>query len=178
MKYISSLKLQDNTIAPESSDDSVFDDYAEGASRLFDLLCEVDDNFFAPAGSSATEETLFGSGVDMMRLPPFVAGSIESVTIDGDALDAADYRVKDEFLIYKDGTEFDVDSDIVVTAKWGFASVPAAVQTVVQELANYLWRNKDPMFAKISDVEIETALSPTTNAIIKKFRDKYSRSAF
>jgi len=170
--YIESLNIE----APEAANEDAQSFYCEGASRLFDLLCDVEENFFASANADPSDLTFDGNDIDMLRLPPFVANSITQVLIDDEVFDADDYKLRKEFLIYKDGT-FDRDSEIVVTARWGFIAIPPEVKLVVQELANYLFRNKDPMFAKISDVEIETELSPTTNAIIKKFRDKYGRSA-
>lgn len=164
----------DNTVAPESSDESTFADYAEGASRLFDMLCDVEAEFFNKAGNSASSKTFFGNGIDMLALPPFV-GNISAVTIDDEAFDADDWRYKNGYLINKSGN-FETDAEIVVTARWGFSEILAEVKLVVNELGVYLWRNRDPLFAKLSDVEIETELSPTTNAIIKKFREKYSQS--
>lgn len=174
--YISTLDLMDNTIAAESSEAGTFDDYCAGASRLFDLLCEVEDDFFAKTSNAVSEKTFYGDGIDMLRLPPFVAGSITEILID-DVLIADSYRLSNDYLINLDN-DFTYDAEIKITAKWGFAEINAAVKVATQELANYLYRNRDPMFAKISDVEIEKTLSPTVNATIKKFRDKYGQGAF
>lgn len=172
--YISAITLQDNTVAPESSEESAFNDYAEGASRLFDMLCEVEEGFFDKAPAEASARTFYGSGIDMMRLPPYV-GSI-AVEIDGEEF--TDWRVANDYLYRIDDDIFDRVEEIVVTARWGFVDVPKDVQTIVNELAAHLWRNKDPMFTKISNVETERELSPTINAAIKKYRDKYSQSAY
>jgi hypothetical protein len=177
--YITTLKLMDNAVAHEASEEAVWQEYAEGASRLFDKLCDVEDNFFAKTTDTQSAKTFYGNGVDMMQLPPFVVGTVTSITIDGTAFAVTDWRVSPNgFLIRLDDGEFDETEAIVVTAKWGFAEIPADVRLVVQELANYLWRVKDPLFTKMSGVEIPEELSPTVKAAIKKYRDKFSTSAY
>lgn len=176
--YISTLKLMQNAVASEASEESDWQDYAEGASRLFDKLCDVEDDFFAKAGTTATPKTFYGNGIDMMQLAPFV-GTISSIAINDTAFAATDWRAtQNGFLIRLDDHCFEDEAVIVVTAKWGFAEIPADVKMIVQELGNFLWRVRDPMFAKISDVEIPEELSPTVKAAIKKYRDRYSQSAF
>lgn len=175
--YIKTLELIQNTVvAPEASEEGVWQAYAEGASRLFDKLCEVEDGFFNKAAATASAKTFYGNGIDQIALPPF-AGAIATVMIDGTAPRAEDWRVVNSHL-YNLAGDFDTDSVIVVTARWGFAEIPADVKMIVNELAVYAWRNRDPMFAQISNVEIERELSPTVTAVIKKYRDKYSQSAY
>lgn len=175
MNYVTAVKLMSSAVAPEASEEGVWDEYAEGASRLFDKLCDVEDDFFAKAGQTATAKTFYGNGIDMLQLPPFV-GSVTGITIDDEAFDTGDWYVRNGYVVRLDDDEFDEDAVIVVTARWGFAEVPKDVQIVVLELANYLWRMKDSMFAQISGVETPDDLSPTVKATIKKFRDKYSQS--
>jgi hypothetical protein len=176
--YIKTLQLMDNTVAHEASEEATFAEYAEGASRVFDRLCDVDDDFFAKAGADPSTKTFYGNGIDMMQLPPFVSGTVSAITIDDEAFDSEDYRVSNSgFLIRVDDNDFDEDNVIVITARWGFVDVPRDVQLVVQKIANLMWRTKDPMFAQMSNVEMEQALSPLENDTIKKYRDKYGNSA-
>lgn len=175
--YINKLELIKKAVASEASDDVDWETYAEGASRLFDKLCEVEDGFFAKAASNPSERSFYGNGVDMMRLPPFV-GTITTVSIDGEEMDADDWRITNGYLYHLGDGEFDTDEEITISARWGFADVPKDVEIIVAELAIYLWRARDPMFNQMSETELQENLSPTINAAIKKYRDLYSRSAY
>lgn len=181
--YISGANLMSVASAPEASVEAVWDTYALGASRLFDLLCEVEADFFAAiaSGATATERTFYPENIDMFRLPPFVVNSIAEVLIDDEEIDDDAWRVKGapgaQYLINLDG-DFDEDKAITVTAIWGFAAVLPEIKTVCTELGIWLWRLKDPLFSQNSQTEIYEKLSPTTNAVIKKFRDKYNQSAY
>ena len=180
--YIETLNLMDNAVASEASDEAVWAEYALGASRLFDLLCDVEDNFFAKAETGTSEKIFFGNGIDMFRLPPFAAGSVTQVKIDNEIIQASNYRITGivgaQFLFdrrYFQST-FDTDEAIKITARFGFPEIPQSVKIVVTELANTLWRFRDPLFAKISDVEITKEVSPTTALLIKKFRDRFHQT--
>lgn len=158
--------------APEASDTATWDLYAEGASRLFDKLTEVPDNFYDAADADPSEKNFYGNGIDMLALPPFV-GTISQILIDDEAIED-DYRLLDNYYLINLDDRFHADQTIKITARWGFASVPADVKLVVTELAIFLWRNRDPHFARLSETGLYPDLSPTVKQIIKKFRDRYS----
>jgi hypothetical protein len=179
--YISTLQLMSGASAPEASDEQIWTDYAVGASRLFDRLCEVEAGFFNQAqpyvdenNDGTSEKIFYGNDIDMLQLPPYVGAiEAENILIDDEEIED-DFRLVNGFLINREN-DFDVDSVIKITARWGFASVPADVQMIVRELAVYCWRAKDPHFSRISDTGIYEDLSPLVKNTIKKFREKYSQ---
>lgn len=185
--YISTLQLMSGASAPEASGEDIWADYAVGASRLFDRLCEVEAGFFNQAlpyvdedNDGTTEKIFYGNDIDMLQLPPYVGEIVAANILIDDAQIEDEFRISNGFLYnrekqYEKYKVFSSDNEIKITARWGFAAVPADVQMVVRELAVYCWRNRDSHFSRISDTGVYEDLAPTIKATIKKFREKYSQ---
>lgn len=168
------------------------------ASRLFDNLCEVSEDFFAVTSGSFTNRVFYGDGTAYLKLDPFTAlNSVNPVVIDPDTdvnYDLPDYTAIDNFLVVLDETKMQSDIaasypnrftgwhqgvKVTVSAKWGFTAVPADVKMAVIALAIHQWRTADPAFATISNAE-GAAARPITipqiaEAVIDKYREKYSK---
>jgi hypothetical protein len=170
------------------------------ASRLFDNLCEVPENFFAAAGSSFTARDYYGDGTAYLTVDPFtVLNTVNPVVIDPDTdvtYDLPDYIAIDNQLIVLDKTKqlnqltaafnnrftgWHLGVKVTVSAKWGFTAIPADVQMAVIALAIVQWRTADPAFSVISSSEsayTKTAsLAEVHQTTIEKYKRKYSRAA-
>lgn len=166
------------------------------ASRLFDNLCEVKEDYFAIAGDTATARTFYGDGTAYLKVDPFVPTPTPVITIPGDEYEIAttDWAIKDDQILWLDRlagnrywpydgvnryTGWHESVPVSVTAKWGFTAVPADVQMAVIHLAWHLRRTADPAFAQISGVEGKAAtleLPTIAQNVIDKYRAKYSQN--
>jgi hypothetical protein len=67
---------------------------------------------------------------------------------------------------------------VTVSAKWGFTAIPAEVTYAVCQIALLQWRQREPAVAITDNLDIQAAgLSPTTRAIVDKYRGLYSRKS-
>jgi hypothetical protein len=65
-----------------STDDHlVIPDLVSRCSRLFDRACRLPDNHFAEAATAASARKFWGDGTNNLRIDPYVAGSITTVTM-------------------------------------------------------------------------------------------------
>lgn len=72
--YITTAELDRFLLGAASADSTKKSFAVTSASRMFDRLCGVDDNYFAAAGVSATNKVILGNGLTILKLPPFVGG--------------------------------------------------------------------------------------------------------
>lgn len=170
------------------------DQLISGASRLFDRLCEVEDDFFA-AAAGESDKVFFGDGTAYLKLPPYVSlgtDPIVIVDINDDELEVPDYLEQDGHLVIRDEgirarsvvpdtfTGWPLNQEITVSANWGFATVPSDVTQAVIQLAILTWRQSDPAFARMSQsgqvVEMRELPLVVQNTI-EKYRQKYSKTA-
>src|SRR5689334_6959925 len=63
------------------------------ASRYFDRLCDVEDDFFQVAENDPSEKVIQGNGLSLLSLPPFV-GSLGDVVFNETVVDPASYLIK------------------------------------------------------------------------------------
>lgn len=182
-----------------------FDTLVTGASRLFDRLCEVEDDFFAPAGDEESDKDFIGDGTAYLKLLPYTTlNAVDPVLINEGTIDDPDfvatniplYVARNGLLVVLDRTQRMSDGtyfngvnrftgwpdgvEIRVSAKWGFAAVPSDVQLACIHLCYQLWRRADPTFSAISGVEgnqasITFQVPPVAQAIIDKYREKYTQ---
>lgn len=174
------------------------------ASRLFDNLCEVSEDFFAEEDGTTDERFFIGDGTAYLKVPPYL--DLDSVAIndgtiavpDYTADNVPDYAEQNGMLVVLDKTirpSYSAPSypnrftgwpdgkQIRVSAIWGFLTIPADVQLAVIHLAIHLWRTGDPSFAVISGAgeaaaRIET-IPKIARDIVDRYREKYSaRSLF
>jgi hypothetical protein len=92
--YITTDELDMFLLGAASADFTKKDFAVTAASRMFDRLADVEDDYFSVAGVSASNKIVQGNGLTILHLPPFV-GSLGTV-------------------IYEDGTadEVTVDTDL------------------------------------------------------------------
>lgn len=157
----------------------------QAASRIFDKLCGVPDNFFAKAGASATDQTFYGDGTAFLKLPPFIG--TPTVAIPGSEYTPEDYTVVNGSLVilgrttrrnlneYERNDRFTGWYDavpITVTARWGWTAIPDDVQFAVMQIAINMWRQGDPAFTSISQSGEPNTL-PAVPAVAQTIADLY-----
>ncbi len=170
------------------------------ASRLFDKLAEVSDDFFAAADSSFTDRDFIGDGTAYLKIDPHTElNSSDPVLINNGtindpdfvATDIPEYVVRDSTLVVLDKTnqnfnrvtpEYDRFTgwpdgvQIRVSAKWGFDAIPSDITLAVAQIAIQQWRTADPAFTAISQSEGALPAIPLqAEEIAKKYREIYSR---
>lgn len=183
------------------SDANAVDTLITAASRLFDNLCEVDEDFFAAASGTYADRTFIGDGTAYLKLDPYISLDDNPVAINEGTIEDEDYITdnvpeyaeKEGMLVVLAKTQrlrFSLDGgrfegwpegkQIEVTANWGFAAVPADVQMATVHLALHLWRTADPAFAQISNADNTVSVRTVpkvAEVVIDKYRERYSRRA-
>ena len=182
------------------SDPTAVDLLVTAASRLFDNLCEVEEDFFAPAPDPVdyTDRDFIGNGTAYLRLLPYTAlndtdpvlmneGTIEDPSYVSTNL--PDYIEREGGLVVLDKTlrtNYDTSyytgvnrfvgwpdgKQIRVSANWGWTETPADVQLACVHLCYHLWRTADPAFAVISSADGTVRATPIP-AVVKATVDKY-----
>jgi hypothetical protein len=168
------------------------------ASRLFDNLCEVSEDFFAVAGGSFIARDFYGDGTAYLRLDPYTAlNSVDPVVMDPDFdVDVPDYTAIGGSLVVLEKTKQASDTaasftnrytgwplnvKVTVSAKWGFTAIPSDVQLAVIALAIVQWRTADPAFSVISSSEAAytktASLAEVHQNTIETYKRRYSRRA-
>src|SRR5690349_19205393 len=66
------------TAAPVAWTDDVLNKIIERASRIFDQECGVEDGYFEAADLTPSTKTIYGNGSNLLRLPPYVPGSLSA----------------------------------------------------------------------------------------------------
>jgi hypothetical protein len=169
MAYVDKDTIKAFAEASDASTDAVWEILAASASLIFDRACDLAENFFAEADDEESDKTFTYQKAGYYFLPPYVEEI--TVTADDEEVDPDDYQIKENFLIY-DGTF----EEMVISAKWGFAAIPADVQQAVIEQALFMWRRKDTAFTELSGVStaiVQAQLSPTCEFVAKKYHEKY-----
>jgi hypothetical protein len=182
--YIKTELLKNAAVANEADNDDVFDVLVEAVSRMFDRECEVPDGFFnAAPDSGVTLKSYIANGTKYLQLSPYIPGTITIIDVDGDDRYEAvtsdrEYQEKEGFLIFD--SEICSGIPIDVTARYGFAAIPADVQQACIEQALMMWRRKDLTFADISGVAtaaVVAEFSPTFIAVTTRYRGIYSQNS-
>lgn len=168
--------------------DVLVDKYIERASRYFDHLCGVVDEFFEPAGDTATEKVIFGEGSVYLSLPPYVAGSLNTTLELPSGYTAPSFVERDGYLIITGTTGTLLSrsalgraSDhvwwsgvpITVTARWGYGATPADVKMAVIEMVINLMRETDPANLNLLDLErqpLRERVPPRVAEVAKFYR--------
>lgn len=175
MAYVDATTIKLFAEAEESSPDTVWEILAASASLIFDRACLVEENFFKLAGNSATDKTFFINETGYYFIPPFVDDA--TIEYDGEEIDAETYKIQDNFLIAPELKQDNPTNDFfIISAKWGFAAIPADVKQAVIEQALFMWRRKDMAFTELSGVSptiAQAQLSPTCEFVAQKYKEKY-----
>jgi hypothetical protein len=167
---------------PDALADEGWQLLVSSASRLFDIVCEVETDFFARPPNPQ-----YYDGNDSQLLPIDAltpARRVESVTIENDAYTVPAYSVAVvgpvTSLDAGAGGKWHSGSRVVVRADWAPSDTPQIavdVSQAVAEMAVHIWRKSDPSFASISSAEnsiLLEELPPTARATATKYRAAYS----
>lgn len=192
VEQIQSLGLQ--TDAP---DESVWELLATAASREFDTLCEVRENYFAAIEEEATysNRDFYGNGSDFIRLDPYTElNPVDPVLVDqNSSYSLPDYRISDGGLLinregYPSASSFVINRfsgwrpgvKITVSAIWGWTETPADIVVAVSKLAVNNWRRSDPVNAENTESSGEPlidGLPASVWPVVEKYREKHSQRA-
>ena len=171
--------------------DAELDALIEQASRYFDLCCGVAPEYFEPADTPgvASDQTIYGQGTSYLKLPPYVPGSLATLTVPTNYT-APTYIEKDGYLIITDSSGLTPFGQyryppytvgwwegvaITVSAVWGFEETPADVKLAVIELIINLWRETDPASLNLTDLErqpLREKIPPRVAEIARRYRSK------
>ena len=139
-------------------------------------MCEVNENFFAKAENDVSEKTLSGAGTSLLRLPPYIAGTLEAVETEGVEFEINYFRESGkppvQFLYAPSNIYFAENEQYVLTAKWGFAEIPADIQQATVAMAIKMFRETDAATVKMSDTENQTTqnVPPFVRDICEQYR--------
>lgn len=122
--------------------------FAERACRRFDRKVGVPEGFFGVAAGEPTTRIVYGGDAyDHVLLPPFVAGSVESVSRGTMVLSTQAYQVIDRAIYFPN--IYAANRNVVypavpysVTARFGFAAVPDDVKEAVIQLIVWMWESR------------------------------------
>lgn len=177
---------------------------ATSASRLFDNLTEVSEDFFGASDAGFADRDFLGDGTAYLRLDPY--REIEETdgvlinegtipTVDYSADNVPDYVERDYMLVVLDRTNQNFTSGIPyrdrftgwpdgkqirVSAKWGFTEVPSDVTLAVIQIALQMFRGMDPANAVLANTEKAltiTELPFLAAETVRKYKERYSRKA-
>lgn len=178
------------SVATQMTETSIGDEPVEAlivrASRMFDLICGVAPGHFeARADGVATTLSVYGNGTNYLKLPPYVPGTLSTTISVPEGYTAPEFITQNGYLVrsetgvvvrhpstsigWYDGVP------VTVTAKWGYEATPEDVKAAVIELAINLWRETDPAFVKIVNIDnqpLRERLPPRVAEIAKKYRQK------
>jgi hypothetical protein len=181
--YVTAAELKNAAQESDSSGNDSWEALAKSVSRLFDRECEVPDEFFGPAAAGATALSFRGNATEYLKVYPYIAGSLEAITIDGVAVTVPaidnEYIESEDYLVF--AYTLTKNAVVSVSARWGFAEVPGDIKQACIEQGLFQWRRKDLAFTDLSGVAPATIVaqfSPTFQAVVNRFRGLYSRQVY
>jgi hypothetical protein len=172
---------------------------------MFDRAARRPDNYFAEAATAVSARKFWGDGTNHLRTDPYVAGSITTVamptgytvpgyvqetTPDGQAYLVAVYGDDEARFSGVEAESIDLYNvvfwnatdigwpdgvKVTITARWGWAAVPADVTQAVTEFVIATLRGKDQAFAKVVNLEnnqvITSAMPERTKMVADAYRN-------
>lgn len=158
----------------------------EQASRMFDLECGLPERYFNPVEIPvATARTFYGDGTNYLRLPPYVAGSLDTSITLPEGYTSPTFTEVNGFLAINSGGVLPPFSRfnnwygwqagvaVTVSAIWGYRETPADVKMAVIELVINLWRETDPATVKLINLEgqpLREKIPPRVLEIARRYR--------
>lgn len=190
--YVTAAELKASVEESDASGTDAWEALASAVSRLFDRECEVADGFFLPAGEDASEKTFRGNGTEYVRLDPYIAASIDGITVDDEEITIGgdEYFEKDGYLIFGQPSSspgvsrtpvIAQDALVTVSARWGFTAIPGEVKQACIEQGLFIWRKKDLAFSELSgvpSVAVSARLSPTFALTVERYRGLYGKNSY
>lgn len=177
-------------VATQMTDTAMPEDVLESlilrASRIFDLSCGVEPGYFEAAGEDAAESTkvLYGDGTNYLKLPPYVSDSLNATITMPDGYTVLEFVAVGGYLtrsvtgvLQRSYPYFAFGwlpgVPVTVSAVWGYETTPEDVKAAVIELVINLWRETDPAFIKLINIEgqpLREKLPPRVNEIARRYR--------
>ena len=163
------------------------------ASRMFDNLTEVTEDFYA-AATGESDKVFYGDGTAYLRLPPYVSLGTDPIVIlddDDNEMEIPDYLDQNGTLVIRGqgiryrrpATEtfegWPLNKEITVSANWGFATIPADVTMATIQIALQMFRGSDPAKAVVlseTPEALRDALPLTAKVVIDKYKQQYSQA--
>lgn len=161
----------------------------EQASRFFDTECGLPAGYFNPAPIPiATSQTFYGDGTNFLRLPPYVAGSLNTTITVPDDYTAPTFIARDGYLILSSSgvmthriapflspwyAGWYSGVPITISAIWGWDETPQDVKMAVIELVLNLWRETDPAQQRLVNLDgmaLRERMPPRVLEIAKRYR--------
>src|SRR5678815_687543 len=171
------------TLTVEVLSETMLESLIARASRMFDLACGVAPEYFeaVDADAVASVQTIYGTEGQYLKLPPYVAGSIASVSFPSSYTELT-YIESDGYLIrtttdgllassYVMPTGWYPGVPITITAIWGYEATPDDVKQAVIEMVLNLWRETDPATVKMTNIEgqpLREGLPPRVKEVARR----------
>jgi hypothetical protein len=162
----------------------------EQASRMFDLECGVPERYFNPVEVPiAQTRTFYGDSSHYLQLPPYVAGSLDTVLTLPSGYIVPDFIEQNGYLVITDSNGLAppfhhpvyslagwwTGVPITVSAIWGWRETPADVRMAVIELVINLHRETDPATLKLTGLDgqaLREKMPPRVLEVAKRYRPK------
>jgi hypothetical protein len=202
LQDLSGEQIEDNPLI-QSDEASIIEGYVYAVSAFIDSYLKVPPGYFKPSAEQPTQKTFYGDGTDYIRLPPYTGDA--TVTLPDYYDPATDYEIRDGYIVRlhlaESTTTFtlmDVDKwnryfnrdplygnygwqvgeAIKVTARWGYAEVPADIELACRRLVERLWRTKDGQVSGVvgdiirpDGTAIQQALPPFVKLVLERWKE-------
>ena len=173
---------------PTAWTDEVLEKVIERASRIFDNECNVAAGYFEASSNTLSTKIVYGDGTNLLRLPPYVPGSLNPTLVVPDGYTAQEFVEQgsegDQYLVRSFNNvpvAFSVfcgggwypNVPITVTAKWGFTATPADVKHAVIEFVINLVKEVDPATIKMTGLDgqpLREKMPPRTRMVADRYK--------
>lgn len=141
---------------------------------------------FTEAGADvvATSKTIYGDGTNLLSLPPYVPGTLNTTISVPDGYTAQEFIERDGYLIRSlNGVMNSFDPvfgggwypnvPITVSAVWGYAQTPADVKHAIIEFVINLVKEVDPASIKMMSLEgqpLRERMPPRVKMVAEKYK--------
>ncbi len=131
----------------DASDQATLQAILERASRAIDSYLNVAPDYFAAVSPPPVERNFRGTGTAYLPVPPLF--DLQSVKVSGGSITDYDYDPTNGYLIRRWPSRWPYMSEITITARFGFAAVPADITEACLQIAVRWWRGRDEAFSGV-----------------------------
>lgn len=173
-----------STAGPSGTSDSVEHVWPTGSGATVSSGTVIFTEYGADV--VATNKTIYGNGLNYLKLPPYVPGTLNAtltypagytaitfIESGGYLVQTSTDGVRAPFLNYSSG--WYGGAPITASAIWGWEETPEDVKLAVIELVINLWREVDPVNAKLVNLDgglLREKLPPRVKEIARRYRGK------